>query len=116
MSACEKFEEILDNMFKGYTKVEITEEYLNKDVTEKCVESSSIGSCIAEINVDLTLYELMPLQQHVIMLVYLDVVSDYNPKEETLADCPIKIELVAESDRAVYKLESIHTYGCVEVL
>jgi len=83
----------------GFRKVaDLTPEQLNRDVTEKCEETSGTGGCSASVSGEFILWESQfPLMGAVGF--YLDILwcADFLPREGT-PSCSINIEIIGEGD------------------
>jgi len=97
MGLAEDLDKLLTSL--GFKKIaDLTPDQLNKDVTEKCNETSGTGGCSASVSSDFILQEFQfPLTGAV--GIYLDLLwcSDYLPRNGT-PQCSIDIEVIGEGD------------------
>jgi hypothetical protein len=99
----------------GLTKVfEGDYTLLNREVTEKCSETSGYGGCIAEVSGEFTVAEFaFPLITAIGVWMEYGWLWYIDPLAPGFASCLIEIEIVGEGDNYSVPLKRIYYDRCV---
>jgi len=100
----------------GYRKVGYLDvNTLKRDITEKCVESSSLGSCSCSVEGEIPILEPNILFSGSIALWLEMELVDYSiPLENTLnATCEIEVDIIAETETGNYVVAKTRYDRCV---
>lgn len=112
MGLLEDMDKLLQSL--GFRKVaDLRPQDLNRNVTESCDESSSVGGCSSSVNGDFILWESQfPLMGAIAFYIHIKWCADFLPREG-YPTCSIDIEIIGEGDNYKVTLLKRHWDTCV---